>query len=142
MLPYIVKEEEGGTVPLQRRVVAALIAENRHSLPGLLRQELNQVSKIAISSEESEVVQLTLVDMLHGLHDNCYVHFGLHLYIEASLALSARLIGAKGLLALESSDVDSEAQGVHLFVEFLTVPDRGFASLRGHVVFGVVTCVG
>jgi hypothetical protein len=80
--------------------------------------------------------------MLHSLHDNRHVDFGLHLYIKASLALSARLIGAKGLFALEGSDVDSEAQRVHLFVEFLTMPDRGFASLRSHVVFTVVASVG
>lgn len=76
--------------------------------------------------------------MLHGFHDYRNINFRLHLQVEARLAHVALLVRAEGLLALERADVDFEAQLGHLFIERLSVPDRGLTPLGSHVVHVIV----
>ena len=75
--------------------------------------------------------------MFHGFHDNRHIDFCLHLQVEARLAHITLLVRAEDLLAFEGTNINTETQRGHLFVELLAMPDGGFSSFGRHVVFVV-----
>lgn len=118
------------------------VAENRDVLVGFLRQKLAQIAEIPVTCQQSQVRKLVLIGVLHCLHDNGDVDFCLNLQVEARLAHETLLVRAEDLLALESSDVQSEAQRAHLLVKMLPVLNGGLAPLGRHVVHEVVLAPG
>lgn len=85
---------------------------------------MDHITEITISCEQCEVVEASKHEIFDSFHDDCDVNLGLHLYIEASLASRAVLLGTLHPLTLELTNIDFEAETIKLLVETFAMPDR------------------
>ena len=75
MFPNFVEEDAASAARVQLIVVTVLVAEYEYFLCGLVLQEADEVSKVAISRQENKFAELVTVGVLHSLHDDGDVDF-------------------------------------------------------------------
>lgn len=86
---------------------AGLVPEDPDLFVEGLCEELHHVLEIPVSRDQNELLELVRESYLHGLHYYGDVHLLLYLDLKSLLIELTSLIGAPGLLLLESPDIDA-----------------------------------
>jgi hypothetical protein len=115
MLPDFIKGEKAARRSIISEHLRSVcrVAKNMDLFLELVRDELEHVFKVSVPGQEHQRIHLPIEAGVHDFHDNRHVHLLLHFYLKAltTTLLTEGTVStrAKGLLAFEGSDVDSDA---------------------------------